>query len=160
MESMFQEADRLISEKAIGEAFNMLTSIITEEPTFGKAYNHLGWIYDTQYKDSASAERNYKMAIQYMPNYFASYYNYAMVLSGLQRWDDLTALLNKAMEMPGINKGTIYNEFGIMYEAQRKYKEAIEAYKNYAAATYNNQQLNTAIESIERCKKKMTILGS
>jgi tetratricopeptide (TPR) repeat protein len=159
MESMFQEADRLINEKAIAEGYNMLMSIIQEEPGFGKAYNHIGWIFETQYKDYVSAEKNYKRALELTPEYYASYYNYAAVLSILQRWDDLNALLTKALAIPGINKGTIYNEYGIMYETQRKYKEAIEAYKNYAASTFNNKQLDTAKESIDRCKKKMELLA-
>jgi tetratricopeptide (TPR) repeat protein len=157
LESMFQEADRLLNEKAIAEGMNMLNSIIQEAPEFGKAYNHLGWIYETQYKDYANAEKNYKLALQYMPAYHATYYNYAIVLSVLQRWDDLIALLNKGLTIPGVNKSTLHNEFGIMYETRGMFKEAIEAYKNYATSTFNNKQLDTAKESIERCKKKLEI---
>src|ERR1700753_3318011 len=97
LESMFQEADRLLNEKAMAEGLNMLKSILQEEPTFGKAYNHIGWIYETQYKDYATAEANYKKALEYTPEYQATYYNYAVVLSVLQRWDDLTKLLNKGL---------------------------------------------------------------
>src|SRR6185312_168788 len=140
LESMFQEADRLLNEKAIEEGFNMLQAILQEAPDFGKAYNHLGWIYETKYKDYAKAEEHYKKALEFNPSYNATYYNYAAVLSVLRRWDDLTALLNKAMEVPGINRSTIHNEFGIMYETQGKLKEAIDAYKNYAGTTFDNKQ--------------------
>jgi tetratricopeptide (TPR) repeat protein len=157
LESMFQEADRLLNEKAIEEGYNMLTSIIQEAPDFGKAYNHLGWIYETKYKDYAGAERNYKRALECSPEYCATYYNYAVVLSALRRWDDLTALLNKALDIPGMNRSTIHNEFGIMYETQGKFKEAIDSYKNYASTTFVNKQLDTAKESIERCRRKMEI---
>ena len=157
LESMFQEADRLLNEKAIAEGFNMLQSIVQEAPEFGKAYNHLGWIYESQYKDYANAEKYYKLALQYAPEYHATYYNYAIVLSILQRWDDLTAHLNKGLTIPGVNKGTLHNEFGIMYETQGKLIEAIEAYKRYAQTTFNNKQLDTAKESIDRCKKKLEI---
>jgi tetratricopeptide (TPR) repeat protein len=159
LESMFQEADRLINEKAIAEGHNMLKSIIQEDPTFGKAYNHIGWIHETQYKDYANAEKNYKQALEFAPGYFATYYNYAVVLSILQRWADLDALLTKALTVPGINRGTIYNEYGIMYETQGKYTEAIDAYKKYIASTFNNKQVDTAKESIDRCKKKVEILS-
>jgi tetratricopeptide (TPR) repeat protein len=157
IESMFQEADRLLNEKAIAEGMNMLNSIIQEAPEFGKAYNHLGWIYETQYKDYVNAENNYKKALQYSPQYPAVYYNYAAVLSVLQRWDDLIALLNKGLTVPGINRGTLHNEFGIMYETQGKLKEAIDAYKNYASTTFSNKNLDTAKESIDRCRKKIEI---
>ncbi len=159
MEDMFLDADRLISEQKIGEAFTKLTSIVQEMPTFGKAYNHIGWIYETKYKDYPNAEKNYKLAIEYAPDYHAGYYNYAIVLSTLQKWDELHALLDRALKVPGINKGTIYNEGAIMLEAQGKYKEAIEAYKNYITNTFDNKQLDTAKDSIERCKKKIEILS-
>lgn len=159
MEDLFLEADRLISDQKIGEAFSKLTAITQEMPSFGKAHNHLGWIYETKYKDFPNAEKHYKLAIETMPDYLAAYYNYAIVLSTLQKWDELTALLNKALTVPGINKSTIQNEFAIMYEAQGKYKEAIDAYRAYAAATFDNKQLDTAKDSIERCKKKMEIMG-
>lgn len=153
------EADRLISEQKIGEAFSKLSAIIQEMPTFGKAYNHIGWIYETKYKDYPNAEKNYKQAIEYSPDYHAGYYNYAIVLSTLQKWDELTALLDKALKVPGINKGTIYNEYAIMYEGQGKYKEAIDSYRLYIASTLDSKQMETAKDSIERCKKKMEYLG-
>lgn len=159
MEDLFLEADRLISEQRIGEAVSKLNAIIQEMPDFGKAYNHLGWIYETKYKDYPNAEKYYKQAIEYSPDYHAGYYNYAIVLSTLQKWDELQALLEKALKVPGINKGTIYNEYAIMYEGQGKYKEAIDAYKKYAANTYDSKLLDTAKDSIERCKKKMEILA-
>ncbi|MFN8286334.1 MAG: hypothetical protein U0V74_06255 [Chitinophagales bacterium] len=159
MEDIFQEADRLISEQKIGEAFAKLNGIIQEMPNFGKAYNHIGWIYETKYKDYPNAEKNYKQAIEYAPDYHAGYYNYAIVLSTLQKWDELKALLDKALTVAGINKGTIYNEYAIMNEAQQKYKEAIDAYKNYIANSFDNKQIDTAKDSIERCKKKMEIFN-
>lgn len=159
MEDLFLEADRLISEQRIGEAFTKLNAIIHEMPDFGKAYNHIGWIYETKYKDYLNAEKYYKQAIEYSPDYHAGYYNYAIVLSTLQKWNELQALLEKALKVPGINKGTIYNEYAIMYEAQGKYKEAIEAYKKYAANTFDSKLLDTAKDSIERCKKKIEMLS-
>jgi tetratricopeptide (TPR) repeat protein len=159
MEDMFLDADRLISEQKIGEAFSKLQGIISEMPEFGKAYNHLGWIYETKYKDYPNAEKYYKLAIEYSPDYLAAYYNYAIVLSTLQKWDELTTLLNKALTIAGINKSTIQNEFAIMYEGQGKFAEAIDAYKKYAAATFDSKQLESAKDSIDRCKKKMEILA-
>lgn len=159
MEDIFMEADRLISEQKIGEAFTKLNAIVQEMPDFGKAYNHIGWIYETKYKDYPNAEKFYKQAIEYAPEYHAGYYNYAVVLSTLQKWDELTALLTKALNVPGINKDTIYNEFAIMYEAQGKYNEAIEAYKNYARNVFDSKLVDTAKDSIERCKKKAEIFA-
>lgn len=159
MEDMFMEADRLISDQKIGEAFSKLNAITQEMPDFGKAYNHIGWIYETKYKDYPNAEKYYKQAIDYSPDYHAGYYNYAIVLSTLQKWDELEGLLKKALTVPGINKGTIYNEYAIMFEAQGNYQKAIDSYKQYAANTFDSKLLDSAKDSIERCKKKIEILG-
>lgn len=159
MEDLFLEADRLISEQKIGEAFSKLESITQEMPTFGKAYNHIGWIYETKYKDYPNAEKYYKLAIENSPEYLAAYYNYAIVLSTLKKWDELSSLLEKALTIPGINSGTIHNEYAIMYEAQGKFVEAISAYKNYIINTFDNKLIDGAKDSIERCKKKLEILN-
>jgi tetratricopeptide (TPR) repeat protein len=159
MEDLFLEADRLISEQKIGEAFSKLESITQEMPTFGKAYNHIGWIYETKYKDYPNAEKYYKLAIENSPEYLAAYYNYAIVLSTLKKWDELSSLLEKALTIPSINSGTIHNEYAIMYEVQGKFVEAIAAYKNYIINTFDNKLIDGAKDSIERCKKKLEILN-
>lgn len=94
----------LISDQKIGEAFSKLTGITEEMPTFGKAYNHIGWIYETKYKDFPNAEKYYKLAIENSPDYLAAYYNYAIKFSTLQKWDELTNLLNRALTVAGINR--------------------------------------------------------
>jgi tetratricopeptide (TPR) repeat protein len=81
------------------------------------------------------------------------------VLSTLQKWSELESLLNKAITIPGINKGTIQNEYAMMYEAQGRYDEAINAYKQYIINSFDNRQIDTAKDSIERCKKKKEILS-
>lgn len=46
-----------------------------------------------------------------------------------------------------------------MHEAQGNYNEAIASYKKYAAATFDDKQLDTAKASIDRCKKKMELFS-
>lgn len=158
MDDKFFEADLLIKENKIGEALRALTEIITEMPDYGRAHNHLGWIYETKYNDYSRAEKHYQAAVSYSPEYVAVYYNYSILLSTLGRYDELLSLLDKAMQIPGINKATIQNEYGIMYEAQGKYPEAIEAYRSYIRFLYDNKLIDQAQESIRRCQNKINIL--
>jgi tetratricopeptide (TPR) repeat protein len=155
LDDKFFEADNLIKESKIGEATALLNEIITEMPEYGRAHNHLGWIFETKLNDYTKAENHYKAALQFTPEYPAVYYNYSILLSTLNRFDELTALLEKAINVPGINKATITNEYGIMYEAQGKYKEAIESYTQYIRYSYDNKNVETGKASIERCKTKM-----
>src|SRR4051812_11869676 len=88
-EELFAHADRLLNEGGIMEAVEKLSQILKRNPRFGKAYNHLGWVYETKYKNIARAEEYYKAAMEYAPHYNASFLNYTYFLSNLGRFDEL-----------------------------------------------------------------------
>lgn len=155
LDDKFFEADNLIKDGKIGEATALLNEIILEMPEYGRAHNHLGWIYETKFNDYAKAENHYKAALQFSPEYPAVYYNYSILLSTLHRHDDLKDLLEKADKVPGVNKATIQNEYGIMYEALGEYEIAIEHYNQYIRYSYDNKNVETGRNSIDRCKTKM-----
>ncbi len=157
-ERLFATADALIKEQNIAAAMEELQYIIQQYPTFGKSYNHLGWIYETKLSNLAKAEELYKLCIKYEPNYKAAYLNYAVVLSTSRRYKELETLLAQAVQVPAMDMGTIYNEYAIMYEIQGHYQLAIDHYKKNIAELFNDTSIQTALNSIERCKKKMDIL--
>ncbi len=156
-EELLAQADMDFKDGYFQEAIGKLETIIEEEPTFGKAYNHLGWYYETKAKDYESAERYYKLALEHAPDYTAVYYNYAILLSNLKRYDELDKLLRVALEIKGIDKSTIYNEYGIMYEMMGQFNKAIQYYTDCAKATLNNDVLNRAKDSIQRCRTKLEL---
>ncbi|GDX47823.1 hypothetical protein LBMAG25_06410 [Bacteroidota bacterium] len=156
-EELLSQADLDFKEGYFQEAIDKLESIIEEEPTFGKAYNHLGWYYETKAKDYSQAERYYKLAIDHAPDYVAVYYNYAILLSNLRRFTELDTLLKKALDIKGIDQSTIYNEYGIMHELNEDLQTAIEYYTKCAKSTLNNDVLNRAKDSIQRCKTKLEL---
>lgn len=158
-EELFAQADRLLNEGVIMEAVEKLSQILKRNPRFGKAYNHLGWVYETKYKNSARAEEYYKAAIQYAPHYNAAYLNYSYFLSNLGRFDDLKTHLDRVSQIPGIAKDTIANEYAIMYEMQGNLSQAMDYYQKAALVTLDGGKLDKYKEGIERCKKKLEILN-
>lgn len=158
-EELFAQADRLLNDGVIMEAVEKLSQILKRNPRFGKAYNHLGWVYETKYKNSARAEEYYKAAIQYAPHYNAAYLNYSYFLSNLGRFDDLKAHLDRVSQIPGIAKDTIANEYAIMYEMQGNLSQAMDYYQKAALVTLDGGKLDKYKEGIERCKKKLDILN-
>lgn len=158
LEEKFMDADNMIKDNYIAEAVRLLHEILEEAPDFGKAHNHLGWIFETKIKDFNKAEEHYKLALKFTPEYAASYYNYAILLSTLRDYAALEKLLNSALLVKGINYATIYNEYAIMYEAQGKYDEAIKNYKLYIQNSYDSKMVETAAESVKRCERKKELL--
>jgi len=69
LDNLFFEADNLIKDNLIGDAYNKLMSIIQKNPRYGRAYNHLGWLFETKYKDLNKAEEYYQKALEYSPEY-------------------------------------------------------------------------------------------
>lgn len=157
-EQQFQLADDLIKEDNMQEAINVLHNILAENPHFGKAHNHLGWIYETKFKAYADAEKHYLLAMKLSPEYPATYINYVYYLYAVGQYDKIEDHLLVAEKVPGVNKATIINEWGIYYETKQRFEEAIEKYKQYLAMSFDNKGIETAQANIERCKKKIEIL--
>lgn len=158
-EELFSEADRLLTEGAVMDAVEKLAQILRRNPRFGKAYNHLGWVYETKYKDMARAEQFYRAAMKYAPNYNPAFLSYSYFLSNQQRFDELKAHLDRVAQLPGVARDTIANEYAIMYEMQGQLQEAIDHYQQAAMITLDGMKLDKYRESIDRCHKKLDILN-
>tara|TARA_R100000935_G_scaffold57523_1_gene91650 strand:- start:13509 stop:14003 length:495 start_codon:yes stop_codon:yes gene_type:complete len=154
LEEMLSSANTDIKNGQYEKAENTLEEIIKIDPNFGKAYNHLGYLYEVKFKEFDKGETLYKMCLEKSPMYPAIYYNYAVLLSTLQKWDELKELLDQAMNIPGVTKATVYNEYAIMYEQQGKLDLAIENYRNAGLNTLDQATLDRAKSSIARCKSK------
>lgn len=158
-EELFAQADKMLNDGVIMEAVEKLSQILKRNPRFGKAYNHLGWVYETKYKNMARAEEYYRAAIQYAPNYTAPYLNYAYFLSNQGRFDELKTHLDRTAQLPGIAKDTISNEYAIMYEMTGNLQQAIQSYQDAAIVTLDSSKLDKYKEGIDRCRKKLDILN-
>lgn len=154
LEEMLDQANLEIKNGKYEKASNILEKIIDIDPNFGKAYNHLAYLYEVKFKEYEKGETLYKLCIEKSPMYPSVYYNYAILLSTLNKWDSLKELLDAAFNIPGITKATIYNEYAIMHEQQGQLDEAIEKYKLAGMNTLDKAVLDRAKISIERCKSK------
>ncbi len=154
LDNLFFEADNLIKDNLIGDAYNKLMSIIQRNPRYGRAYNHLGWLFETKYKDLNKAEEYYQKALEYSPEYIPIYLNYAICLSTMGKFDKLKDFLDKAMLVEGVSKSQLYNEYGILYEMQSDFEKAINYYQLAINQSLNSKDINIYQESIERCIRK------
>lgn len=158
-EEMLAGADLLIKEEKITEAVEKLTKVIHRNPQFGKAYNHLGFIYEYKYNQFLKAEACYQKAILYAPDYSASYLNYIYLLSHLARFDDLEVLLERISQNPDLSiaKDTLFSEYAFLYEMRGLLPEALDYYFKAAIITLDTYKLERFQKSIERCKTKLAL---
>ena len=159
LDDLFFEADSLIKERKITEAISTLEAILVEAPDYGRAYNHLGWIYETQYRDYAKAEDFYKRCIALDPNYTPAYLNLSINLSTLGKYEEQLTYLDAALLIPGIDRAGMYNEMAIAKELLGQFEEAIRFYKEAIRFTLVDANLATYSASIDRCLRKVDILG-
>ncbi len=68
----------------------MLEAIIAEDPSFSKAHNHLGWIYETKLRDYENAELHYRQALTFYTLIIVRFIIITqLVLSTQKRWDEV-----------------------------------------------------------------------
>jgi Tfp pilus assembly protein PilF len=159
IEEKFLQADQLISESKLSEAAKMLENILEEAPDFGKAHNHMGWLYETKFKNLTRAEEHYRLALKFSPDYTAAYYNYCYLLSSLRKFDELEKLLERAIGVSGVSYATLYNEYGLMREMQGELEDAIHYFKLHIKNSFDGKSIDSAADSIKRCERKKELLA-
>lgn len=160
IEEKFLQADQLIGEARLSEAAKMLEDILVEAPDFGKAHNHMGWLFETKFKNLVRAEEHYRLALKFSPDYTAAYYNYCYLLSSLRKFDELEKLLERAISVSGISYATLYNEYGLMREMQGKLNDAIHYFRLHIKNSFDAKSIETAADSIKRCERKKELLAN
>lgn len=160
LEDMFFEADALIKQGKITDAIAILEAILIENPEFGKAYNHLGWIYETKYFEFNKALDHYRKCLIYAPHYTPVYTNMSVILSTMGRFEEQEKLIMQALEVPGIDRAAMQNEMGILLELQGRYDNAILAFREAIRYTLVDANMDLYLKNIERCSRKRQLLDT
>lgn len=159
--SRFSEVDRLygnavklISEGNIPAAADLLASITEKFPDHAKAWTRLGDIFKNELEDLVSAEECYKKAMESEPSYAPAFLSYADVLFSKQHYAEVNAIINKAMEMPGVAKDVALYKSGMLKESQARFDDAIETYRNAILSSFSEDEIIKCEKAIRRCEMK------
>ena len=63
------QANTKIKNGNYEDASNILEKIIGIDPGFGKAYNHMGYLYEVKFKEYEKGETLYKLCLEKSPLY-------------------------------------------------------------------------------------------
>jgi len=156
-DEMFFEAESLIEKRQVAQAVNLLETIIEEQPDYGKAHNHLAWLYEHEYKDFQKSERHYQAAIGFTPTYPSAYINYCHLLSRLGELEKLENILQKAANISGIKRSDLFNEYGILHEMRGDYLKAASFYKDAILHSLINSDIENYQGALQRCLLKLEL---
>lgn len=153
-EKILYRANLALEQGDVDAAIDILQELIGIYPEFGKAYSTLGSIYFSKFSDLVNAESNFKKAIQFSPEFSASYLGYADLLIQQEKFTEALAVLNKASSLPGVRKDRINYFQGLINELQSKFDEAIASYKKAIAVTLSEDDFVKYEKAITRCLTK------
>jgi tetratricopeptide (TPR) repeat protein len=115
LQNKFSEADKLFSSAVsllnngeFAAAATILVKITKEFESYGKAWYELGKIMMTQLEDVSGASDCFKKAIEVSPDYSPAYIGYAEVLFHTEKFAEMNAILNQAIELSGVRKDSTW----------------------------------------------------
>jgi tetratricopeptide (TPR) repeat protein len=159
-EKLIYSAGKLVREDQAGEAASLLHECLLRFPDAGKAYALLGHIYDRFFREPYKAEEYFKKAMILAPDFTETYLYYSEALLAQERYTEMTAMLNKALETTAAAKDHVYFLFGQMNEKQSKFEEAIEDYQKGIIYCMNSDELIRYQSAIQRCLTKQRMYNT
>ena len=157
LEELYLEAEADIKNNNYSEAFKKYETILYEEPGNGPTLNSLGWLYKTQIEDYVKAESYYKASIKSAPLYPHSYFNYATLLTDMERYDELVKLLTSCLKVATIEKSWVYMKLGFKEELQLNFQGAIDFFEKAILLSLNDEKIKEYQQNIERCRQKVEL---
>ena len=156
-ENLFFEADQLIDENKIIEAKELLLDLLSQYPDYGRAHNHLGWLYSVKFNNHEKAKKHLELSMKFAPDYQGVYANYAYLLIEMNLYDEMIHFGNEIVKNGVADKAAAYNKMGQAYELKGELMNAYKFYKLSTVGAINNQFLNDLYASINRVRGKMNI---
>lgn len=156
VENLFLEVGKAIDERDMSGAKDLLEEILSIDPGYGRAHNHLGWIYETKIKDFDRAKRHYSLAIKFCQgSYPVAYVNYGYLLIEFGHLEEAEKVIEEGLQTNGADKSTLNYQKGKIAEHRQQYKLAVNQYQ-YAQKLCFNKEFFTLLENeINRVKSKM-----
>lgn len=154
VEEYFLQVEKHFEYGDYSDGKKVLEDILEMEPGYGRAHNHLGWLYYTKFDDFKRAGYHFRLGIKFAPEYPATYLNYSYLLNYTNKHDKLKQLVEQALKIEGVNKCTLYSELGKSFEKNGLYEEAKESYKDALKFSMTKEEMDYLKQNMERIKTK------
>ena len=144
-----------LAQGRTGAALSELQLLMARQPDHGRAQALYGRILFRHLNDFAGAEEAFRIAMRNAPADPDLYVDYAELLVRLDKGTETVAILNRALEVPGVEKDKIYRIFSQLYERQAKWDDALEYNAKAFMFTLNNEMIQRCQDDRERIRRKM-----
>jgi len=148
------DAEKAFEQGLYLEGKAYLDNALAEDPTYGKAHNHLGWFYMFHLEDYEKAEVHLRLALKYAKQYSAPYIHMIYLLFTANRLDEHEKLVAEAMKVPGVKKSFLFNEVGRRKEVTGKVSEAIKYYRMAIRWSLDEKEIEVFRDNIRRARSK------
>jgi tetratricopeptide (TPR) repeat protein len=153
-EKQFFLASRLLKEGQVEECMNELSLLLIRYPDHGRGNALLGHLFMRHLSDYSQAETCFNQALRFDPLYPELYYDFADLLIQIEKYTEAIAVLNKAFEIPGIEKNKLYRWTGMIYEKQKDFDQAILNYTQAIYDSFSDAFIQLLKSDIKRCLMK------
>lgn len=140
------------------DAKNELTALLADEPGYGRAHNHLGWLYENQIRDNAKADYHYGLALKFAPDYVPVYLNYIWFLFEQGQLEKHRALIDTAMAVAGVCDAALLNELGRSDEISGNFRSAARNYKRAVDKSIVAEELEVFQNNRKRALSKLSLI--
>jgi tetratricopeptide (TPR) repeat protein len=158
-DARFMLADELMNQGKFAEAKEMLTGILEDEPDYGMAHNHLGWIYWTRLTDYERAAKHLRLAVRFSPNYPSGYINYCFLLLETGEYGKVLEVAQSALQVKGVAKTQVFRVMAYANEMTEDLGEAVKLLKSARAYASDEEMMKILEGDIKRVKRKMSTSG-
>lgn len=150
---------QLLEQNRVSEALVELKLLLSAHPEEGRAYALQGHLLWHRLKDLAGAEAAFRQAMRYVPELPALYYDFGALLLSLDKNTETIAVLNKALEVRGIEKERVFRMMGQLYEREQRWTDAIDYYTRALLYSLSESFVLECRKDLLRVKMKMQLPG-
>lgn len=115
----------------------------------------MGRLQAEQFGDYEQAKLYYAETLANKMDFQKAYPHYIQVLLWNDDFDEAQKLINFSLTIKGIDKGSIWDKQGQLFEINHEYKKAIKAYKTAKTFGFNDSFIGYIDNEISRIKKKL-----
>ncbi|OUS01553.1 hypothetical protein A9Q86_07185 [Flavobacteriales bacterium 33_180_T64] len=137
------------------EAVENLNYALSYESNNAYALYLMGQIHAEQLGDFEQAKVYYSEALANKMDFLKVYSKYIQVLLWNDDFEEAQKLINFALTVKGICKGSIWERQGQLFEMKQEYKTAIKAFKTAKKNGFNDWFISHISSEINRVKNKI-----